>query len=469
MEASRRVAEPVAATTRAPRTGEGLTVGPMAPVLVAAASLLFTAVYVVMGAGYVLDDWYTLANGRLDGATSAVAADQWRARPGTGVVSTLVFGPLGGHPGWTAMIQGLVSAATAALLVVTARRFVSPGRAAAIGLFWAVLPTHTSLVMWPSAANIGLSTLLGVAAVRWLADERRSRHALALIALAIGILCYEALAPFAAAVTLAVPWVRRRRPDVSLTFAGAVVIGGATGWILLHWNSSKDLKHTPDLGLALTGHFGEGAVGVGTMGVVVAGLAAVGMFALVWSAVRRDEGASLDRDAWLLLAGLAVIVVGLVPFARYFYAPFGPGDRFHFVSGIGGAMCWTALLARTVALRRDLGYVVGAGLLILGAAAHVRQASVWHRGGADAEEILDAIVARWPEPPDERIVLGPAPIIEAGVAPFVSRSNLEYALRYRYGTTDVRAGVAHHEDDFATVPEALRVEIGPLSSLNPDD
>lgn len=435
----------------------------------AASSLLFAIAYVAMGAGYVLDDWYTLANGRLDGATRAVAADQWRARPGTGVVSSLVFGPLGGHPGWTAALQGLVSAMTAGLLVPTARRFVSPGRAVTIGLLWAVLPTHTSLVMWPSGANIGLATLLGVAAVRWLADERRSRHALALAALAIGILCYEALAPFAAAVTVAVPWIRARRPDVPLAVAGGIVIGGATGWILLHWNSSKDLKHTPDFGLAVTGHFGEGAVGPGPIGIVVAGLAALGMFVVVWSAIRRDEGTPFDPDAWLLVAGLAVIAVGLMPFARYFYAPFGPGDRFHFVSGIGGAMCWTALLARTVALRREAGYVVGVGLVLLGGVAHLRQADVWHRGGADAEAILDAIVARWPEPPAERIVIGPEPIIEDGIAPFVSRSNLEYALRYRYGTTDVRAGVAHHEDDFLTVPEEYRVELEPLSTLLPDD
>src|SRR5690606_480553 len=119
----------------------------------------------------------------------------------------------------------------------------------------------------------------------------------------------------------------------------------------------KQLQEVPDLTRALDGHFGWGVVPEGPAADVALLVALVGIVASLVLVGRRDH--PTPRAAWLVVAGLAVVAAGLVPFVRYFYAPLGFGDRAHCVSAVGGAMVWTGIGWLAWSVRRELA-VAGA-------------------------------------------------------------------------------------------------------------
>ncbi len=324
---------PVPVGTQQGTTGLSRTDGRLAPfvsgwggpVVAAGLSLLASLLYAVLGTGYVLDDWFTLRYVQFDGAWAAAGPEQHTARPGAAVVYAVVFG-MGQHPLVVLVIQAVIGAATAALLVVVFRAYFPATLALGAALLWVVLPNHTSLEVWASATNIALCVLLAVAATALLRSPQRVVQGLALVLFAAAALCYEAVIPLAAVLILVVPWVRRGRPDWPLVAAGALTQGAVALWIVAHWHPAKHVASGfADLSQVLGAHFGWGIAPDGPVAsiLLLAGLAGTGV------AVARVALPSLRSAAGpgerAVVTGWTVIVLGTIPFAKYLYVPLGRG------------------------------------------------------------------------------------------------------------------------------------------------
>src|SRR6185295_18700822 len=128
---------------------------------------------------------------------------------------------------------------------------------------WLVLPNHTSLEVWASAANITLSVLLLVAGCFLLSADplRRGGVVGAAMLFAASALCYEATVPCAALAAFALPWFVARRIRWDAVVACGVATGLAALWIVSHWHPAKSVSHhMADLSQMLGAHLGWGIV-----------------------------------------------------------------------------------------------------------------------------------------------------------------------------------------------------------------
>jgi hypothetical protein len=437
------------------------------PAAAAGLSLLASLLYAVLGTGYVLDDWFTLRYAHFDGAWAAAGPDQHTARPGAAVVYAVVFG-IGQHPLAVLAIQAVIGAATAALLVVVFRAYFPAAVALGAALLWVVLPNHTSLEVWASATNIALCVLLAVAGTALLRSPQRAVQGVALVLFAAAALCYEAVIPLVAVLIVVVPWVRRGRPDWPLVAAGAVTQGAVALWIVTHWHPGKHVASgVADLTQVLGAHFGWGIAPDGPVASVLllAGLigTAVAVARVAMPSLRSASGPA-ERA---VLTGWAVIVLGTLPFAKYLYAPLGAGDRFNFVSAIGGALVWAGLLAMLAAWRRPLALAAIVVLVAAGCYARVERAVIWHRAAHDARAIQQGVLESIPDPQGV-IVIGPAPIQQQNIAAYLDQSNIAAALQIAYGRRDLEAGMAFDQEQFDSYPPEQRFDIRPVSQLQPD-
>ena len=383
------------------------------------------------GPGYVLDDWFLLANARFDGWWRALPADLFRARPGSGIVYALTVGLVGRHPLVAFVLQVALVAAAALLLQALAARFVGAPLATATALVWLWLPNHGSLLHWTTATPITVSLILLLAGLWALDDERPVWAALALGA---SVLSYEATAPAALLGLLVVP-VLRGRPWVRPALIGAAVLAPVGVWMLANVPAVKDegLRRTADLGLVVPAHVGWGVLPDGPVATIGGALACVAVVLVVVDAVRRR---TIDVEAAMVLAGITTIVVGTVPFVRYFYAPLGAGDRVNVVAGVGTALLWTGLGAWLVRrLARPVAVSLAAAVLLAMGVASWQGSMAWADAADDATRILDGLP---PLEPGDTVTVARPPV-RRNVAALADRSNLVGAVQLEAGTREVDA------------------------------
>jgi hypothetical protein len=438
---------------------------------IVAVGIVVYALYGVLGPGFVLDDWYTLRNAEFDGAWAASGVDQRSARPGAWIVYALVFGVIGRQAHVVLLVQAVMGIATAVLLYSLVLRLATPLIATLTALLWLVLPNHTSLEVWASATNIALATLLVVWGAWLLASPRSggARQAAAIGALVASALCYEAVIPLAALVVVVVPWLTRGRPDWRVVLWGGAGLTAAAAWIVANWHPAKDVaREVADLGQMVGAHVGWGIAPEGMVSDLLTLVAVVGVAIATGRLAMRSTRSTCDAAEWSVVAGLVVIVTGTLPFAFYLYAPLGAGDRFNFVSAIGGALLWAGLAAMVWRVRPALAWVGIGVLLAVGSVARVDRAVIWHHAGEDADAILAAAVEEIPDP-DGTIVFGPKPIQQANVAAFLDPSNVRAAVQLAYDDPEADATLTYSEAEWDRSTPALRVDIRPVSQLDPDD
>lgn len=427
-------------------------------------SLVVGLPYVLAGPGFFLDDWFALRGGRLDGWESAAGRNQWLARPGAGAVYALTFGLLQDQP----LVYGLISlgllCVSAVLIFVIGDRLISRPLALAVAATWVVLPNHSSLEVWPSAINISLALVLALGAIALAittVEAWRTDLAAALLA-ASATLTYEAVAPAATIAVLVLAW-RRGRLGRRL---GALVVGGqavALTWMVVNWHPQKqgiDRWLRPES--VFEGHFGRGIFGPGVRG----DLGVLVVFALVVVTV----GLRVRRERWgdarvgrLLTTGAALLVLGALPFVRYFYAPWGFGDRVTVVSGVGAA-CILVALALDVWARAPVIAIAGIVVLSLGVVAwRAEQTYYYAVASDDGRRILDEVIDRYPEPPEAQVVFGPAPILEHNIGPFLQ---YDWALHWLYGTKDLDVVTRYDGFESERTDEPSTFDVEELSRLD---
>ena len=154
-----------------------------------------------------------------------------------------------------------MGAGIAVFFFLTVRRFVREELAGVAALLWLVLPNHTSLEVWASAANITLacccsSPVATHCPVIRSAGRGSSRPPCCFAASA---LCYEATLPVAALAAFALPWFVARRIRWDAVVAVGVTTGLAALWIVTHWHPAKSVSHhVADLSQMLGTHLGWG-------------------------------------------------------------------------------------------------------------------------------------------------------------------------------------------------------------------
>lgn len=437
----------------------------------AAVGALVLAPYLLAGPGHFVDDWFALRNAVVDGWWEAAGRDQWLARPGAGVIYALTFGLLGARPLLHAMLAAFVVVATAVLVRRVAARYLPGGAALAVSVAWLIVPNHTSLEAWPSALNIAVSLLLAVAGLdRLTASPLDRRHQLVAGAcFAASVLCYEATAPALALAILLLGWRRRhdRAAAVRLASITGIPMVAAGAWMLANWHPSKvGLDVWLDPVQVVNGHVSTGVLGENLAAVLLGGFVTVVSLVALYARWRGGDGGHASWPERAIAGGWLLVLVGAVPFARYFYSPVGLGDRVTVVSGVGGAAVLIGVLG-WVALRQP---AVGRGLalaVLLGAVAHrASLARDYATAADDSRRILAEVEARWPRPPRETVVFGPHPVVKRNIVAFI---DADWPVQWLYRTRDVSAGFTLSEGAFRSVPEPNRIDVVELSDLEPTD
>jgi hypothetical protein len=434
-----------------------------------AAELVIGAWYATKGSGYVLDDWFAAGRGRMHGWTQTTLPPFGRRRPGAAAVYTIQFGLLGGHPLLGQLVLTGLGAIIAVLFFLVLRRHLPTAWAAGGAALWVLLPNHTALEFWQSCVHIDVAVPLALGAIL-LVDGKpgsRGRAGLSIALLMAATLTYEAVLPAAALAMVAVPILEARRPR--FLHAAAVAAAGAAcvAWQLANPDPSKALdRGVAPLQDALPGEFGWGILRSGPVArlllllVLVAGVAAIAR--LVLPSFRPDD----RRPEVLIALGLTITFLGALPFALYFYAPLGAGDRFNLASAFGGALVWIGM---GMWARRAPWLPLGAAVLLvlLALPARIDRQSTWTTAAGDGKRVVQAIVDRYPTDPGAAIVLGPAPVQRTNITAFLDQSNVSGMLRFTYGV-EVPGGIAYSREDFESVPPEQRFDLWALSRLEAD-
>jgi hypothetical protein len=423
----------------AARSGARATAVHRAEIGLVALSLLVAGLYLLRGAGFVLDDWYFLRNARFDGVLHT-AGSTGGDRPLGAVVYMALFGAIGFHPGPILLVLGVGNGVAAALLCRVLRTWLAPGASAAIAALWLVLPLHTSLEAWMSTGGAVAAMVLMLAAVR-LAARRdlapSGRWAIALL-LAASTLTYEAFVLLGLPAVLAIRWAQAGRPRPREVAALSAAPLGALWWAFAH---RLDGRHAPG-GIrnpvaVVDACFGSG-IAPGVLGALTLSAALGGTILLVFRARQRGAGERWTLPVRLVAVGWAITLWGVVPYLTYFYSPYGAGDRLNVLSSFGAVLVWAGLVSSLPS--RRLAMAAAAGLTLCGLAARVERTDRWAIAGRDAWRTAQAVVGEHPEP-DRSILVGPTIEVD-GIAAFTDGSNVDAAVQLAAGRPTVRAQLA---------------------------
>jgi hypothetical protein len=407
-----------------------------------------------MGPKFILDDWFTIDwHSRLG---LLHTSDQLHSRPGAWLTFVVEFGLIGRHPLVIHLVQVALDAAIAVLLFRVARHFLSTALAGGLAAVWVLLPDHSSLERWASTMGIQMSLLLflvGALLLTRAAEDGRPPVA-AIACFVASALCYEATLPASAVALLVIPWLKGRRPRLPTLALEVAPLVAAGLWMFAHTQHEKSGWFS--FAGVYPAHFGVGLTstrGIGVaLGVVAGVLIVIAIVGLVLPGFRH-----LDQQAcWLVVAGLAVIVLGTLPFARYAIDPLALGDRANVVSSLGAACVWLGGLLflwrwRHAALA--VAAVVLAGVFI---AKGVQRDTDYARAGRDAQRILSAVGRAYPVSPRQSIVVGPTPLLHHGVVGLIGIE--DQAGRAFLHRSDIHIYVAQHAREYYAAPIALRLD-----------
>ena len=399
------------------------------------------ALYVLLGPGFIGDDWSLAGAMHLDGHQGRFILE---SRPGTYLVFTAVYGIGTTHPvGVFAMVTALYLGVVLALHALL-RRFLAPVTALAITAVWVVLPTHTTISVWGATTNSLTGMTLALIGLLLLTH---GRWVLAAVAMGASVLSYELSTPILLLGAVLLPSPMQRVPserpvDVPRRILVGAVVAATAVWSATHSVYEEDLTlRLPNPVVYASAHFGSGlfasasAPGVVRFGVLALVLGVLAAAAVAWLRGARGR----ESGPGLVVSGLALLTVGawiafVLPIGSH-----GVVDRLYAVSTIGSAI---ALVGAYRYLRSFTPVLaaVGAGALVAvcltGQFVALRS---WSDAGADAVALLRYLERHHPDPADQRFVVGPTPPYRNGVVG-VSGGHAKWALwtRAGVGSGDIR-------------------------------
>jgi len=420
--------------------------------------LVLAIPYAVMGPKFILDDWFTVYWRSTRGLLRT--SDQLRSRPGAWLTFVLEFGLIGRHPLAIYLVKVALTAVTAVLIFYVARRLVTAPIAGGIAAMWVVLPNHSALEHWASTMGIQVSLILLLAGALLLlraADAGRAPVA-AVACFVASALCYEATLAASVLALVVLPRLRGRRTPIRTLALELAPLFAAAAWMYAH--SQHEKTGWFSFGLVFPAHFGWALTPSRWMGQAL-GIGAAVLVVLALAAPLSPTLRSRDRTGpRLVLAGVVLIVVGTLPFARYGIDPVALGDRANVVSSLGSATAWVGVIL-FIWDRRAIAIAVLAVLVALCLAEHVQRDHDYALAGRDAAHILTAVGQQFPETPKGVVVVGPRPIYHHGVIGLIGPVN--QAARAYLHRRDLSVYVAQKPREFSGTPPELRVDVHSLA------
>lgn len=422
------------------------------------------AVYVVLGPGFVGDDWSLAGAMHLDGHQGRFILE---SRPGSYLVFTAVYGIGGTHPvAVFAAVTGLYLGVVLALHALT-RRFLAPATALVVTGVWVLLPTHTTIAVWGATTNSLVGMTLALVGLLLLTH---GRWAPATVAMVASVLSYELSTPLLLLGAIVLParwqWVPSEkavgRSARAITFAA---VGASALWAATHSVYDEEFSLLlPNPVLYASAHYGSGLFGTasapGALRLGVLAVLAVVLAAACVAWFRGERGR--ESGPGLVAIGLAVMasaawIAFVLPIGSH-----GVVDRLFAVSTIGSAI---ALVGAYRYLRSHKPALARAGVSALVAVCLAGQFVAlrsWSEAGADAVALLRHLERHHPDAAEQRFVLGPAPPYRNGVVG-VSGGHGKWALWTWFdqkggGLRIIEAGddfVAEEGEVMVTWPEVL--------------
>ena len=435
----------------------------------AAIPLAVTTVFLVLGAGYVLDDWWLRANAHFDG-TWSVGGEHTGQRPLAVPLWALAFDAWAGKPVPALLLQGTGGAVFAVCLALLLRRVVEERTAIAVAATWAVLPTHLSLEVWLSSINLVWSQAAAAAGIviGWRDDRRWWHLGGAALCFSFAVLAYEANIVVAALAVVVLPWVRSGRPDWPFVAVVGASSSASMLWVAAHWFEGKEPGSLAPVQDVFAANVAWAFTNPGPVARAITAVAAVALSVAVGRLILPSFRRSTGTAEWLMVAGVAVMAAGTVPFAFFVYEPIGVGDRMNGLSAVGGALFLVGSACLVARLARPLAVVAVAAGLTAATVMRADRLQLWSLAGNDADAIIEATVAAVPRP-EGLIVLGPEPVVRWKVLAFLERTSIESALELAYGDRDIRAELTQSERRFLSTPAYARIDIRPISALDDHD
>jgi hypothetical protein len=419
------------------------------------------AVHVVLGAGFVLDDWYLVRNAFFDGPGHVVEPDLLRARPGSLLAYGVSFGFWPTHPLAVLLVQGALFVLAAGLGFRILQRVLDPRIACAVAVTWVLLPNHLSIERWGSVIVANSSLVLLALGMLLLLRSPLSNLAIAGACASIGLAClsYESTIVMGAASFVLLPWYVMRRPVVRAIVAGAVTLGAVLAWQLLHWHSVKKVGgNYSEYSRVVEAHFGWGIVEFRPVAVLVLAVVVLVSILAVVDLVVRDRRPALGTPHWLVFGGWFVLLAGSAPFAAYIYEPVGAGDRVNYLSSWGAA---AVLVGSFLFMWRHLKLIAGAlaaVVLVAAVVTRVDRSATWADAATDARAVIaqisDGIGRDCP-----LVVLGPSRVVRDNVASFMDRSNVEAAVEVALDKRGAQAMFARTPEEFYATDPSCRVDV----------
>lgn len=361
----------------APRSNDALAKQRTLSRRATAAVVLVAAVPSVLAAfpgGFIVDDWYYVAESRRAPFTWWLDEVDLRYRPFQTFTHWVTFAVCGDHPTAHLLVAAVAEAVFLWLAMQLAARFLPARLVLVIGAVWALLPNRSAPRLWAAALPVMVAGIL--VACAGLAATGRTKRPVVATALAVAsVVTYEswfALALLAAVVGAwqsGTRWFRQTTAAIAASIIGlAVVWNQVTSpkgrYPVASFSSAVDAL----VGSGLT-HPGSGSMGrlfgVGLVGAVVTG------FALTAPARRRLVAATVGFGLALAITSALPLVVAGASFEAH-----GSGDRLNVASLVGVAVAVGAAIggpllrqpvpddraARLVAPRTFAAAVTGVGV-----------------------------------------------------------------------------------------------------------
>jgi hypothetical protein len=419
--------------------------------------LVLALPYGLRGPGYLREDWEPLRIAAFDGWWAAAGGRVALSRPVSGVLFAVLFGLVGAHPLVVFSVLTAVNACVAVLIFLVAREVLPRRPALVIAVVWTLLPTHTALSNWPSAAPALFALALVLLGMLLLTRAVRAGRGVwpAIGVMAASALCYEATLPVAAAAIVAVPLLvaGRMRPDVVRRGLVLVLVGL---WAALA--SSKPPPEMIRLADIVGSNFGWGinpnVVIELALGVPILAGVTVALVRLISSDLRPRTGTG-ER---LVAAGVAVVVLGVAPFVGFgqdidFVAQ---GDRANMVCAIGAAM----VLAGLAEMIRS---GPAAAVAVVAVLAVVALPTRWDRDRDYAETAHDVkrVIAHVQQtlPSGARtLVIGTRPLSHDGVEGLENDWDAGLAFQHQFHDADLRVRYVYSKRELLGEPNAFDVD-----------
>lgn len=327
--------------------------------------ILGQAAYILAtGVDWIREDWESLYFAA-QGSWQTAWPDSYLVRPPKVLLYELTYRTFGNHPVIAVVYLNLCLLVSALLVFRLLRLYLPLAINTAILLFWIFVPTHISLLRWPSVVHANTALVLAAAALLCVVHKKRLWY---VVFSALAILTYEAVA---VVLVVAPLWIQRDsfrcRTPRALLLLGATALVPVLTFIYVTLTAAQTRTMAPfDYRFLAQSTFAFGIDERWVWIFVALPVALLTVFFLARLLQTSHKRTIYDR---CIVAGTLVAILGALPFALNGVESVftGLGDRATLVSGFGSSALWVGLIGNlTYILRHDPSRTLIPSVLMVG-------------------------------------------------------------------------------------------------------